>query len=205
MKIILFILTLLLVGCKNEPQQLAVNDLISCFKPATQSSNYNWYNSYPAGKAVDCRNQPTHGANFSQTGLEQYPWLEIDLGSVYQINQIDVINRIDNAIAKGRLKKFRIFATNTPLVGLPTSGEIAAYNQATPALDSIKFTVNTQARYVRIWMENVASANYLSISELRVFGQVPSEPPVTVVCDTTVYQVPVMRDSVVVVCDTIGL
>lgn len=201
--ILLFLILLLSANCGDKSAQTqAVGDLISCFKPARQSSNYNGANSYPADKAFDCRNQPTHGANFSQTGLEQFPWIEVDLGATYQINQIDVINRQDNAIAKGRLRKFRIFVTNTPLTALPAEGEVAAYDRVNPALDSIKFPVNVQGRYLRLYMINTAAANYLSISEIRVFAQPASEPPVTV-CDTVIYQVPVMRDSMVITCDTL--
>lgn len=176
-------------------------ELISCFKPARQSSNYNVQNSYPADKAFDCRNQPLHGANFSQTGLDQNPWIEVDLGANFQINQIDVINRIDNSIAKGRLKRFRLFVTNSPLTALPISGEVAAYNQASPALDSIKYTTSAYGRYVRLWMEN-ASANYLSISEVRVWGN-----PSQIICRDTIYRVQVVsfRDSVVRICDTLGI
>lgn len=200
----LFLILLLSANCGDKQVQTqAVGDIISCFKLARQSSNYNGANSYPADKAFDCRNQPTHGANFSQTGLEQFPWIEVDLQGVYQINQIDVINRQDNAIAKGRLKKFRIFVTDTPLTSLPATGEVAAYNRISPALDSIKFPVNAQGRYLRLWMENTAAANYLSLSEIRIWGQTPSEPPVVTVCDTVIYQVPVMRDSMVITCDTL--
>lgn len=201
-RILLSIILLIVFGCGGtEVRQAAVGDPVSCFKPARQSSNYNGANSYPADKAFDCRNQPLHGANFSQTGLEQFPWIEVDLGASYQINQIDVINRMDNAIAKGRLRKFRVFVTNTPLTALPAAGEVAAYNRVNPPLDSIKFPVNVSGRYVRLWMENTASANYLSISEIRVWEG--TAPPVTVVCDTTVFSVPVMRDSIVIVCDTL--
>lgn len=179
-------------------------ELISCFKPARQSSNYMVPTSsripYPASNAFDCRNQPLHGANFSQTGLELSPWLEVDLGANFQINQIDVINRMDNSIAKGRLKRFRLFVTNSPLTALPISGEVAAYNQASPALDSIKYNLNVNGRYVRLWMENPA-ANYLSLSELRVWGN-----PSQIVCRDTIYRVQVVtfRDSVVRICDTVS-
>lgn len=177
------------------------DSLLSCFRPARQSSNYNAQNSYPAEKAFDCRNQPLHGANFSQTGLELNPFIEVDLGQTYNIGQIDVINRMDNSIAKARLKRFRIFATNTPLTELPLTGEIASYNQASPALDSIKYTVNANARYVRLWMEN-AAPNYLSLSELRVWGSQTS-----VICRDTIYKVPYIsfRDSLVRICDTVGI
>lgn len=192
---------LLSMGCSNA-NQLLMDDLISCFKPSRQSSNFNWYNSYPSSKAFDCRNQMLHGANFSQTNLEQYPWIEVDLGANYQINQIDVINRIDTYIAKGRLKRFKVFVTNVPLTELPASGEVVFYNQVSPALDSIKFPVNAQGRYVRLWMENLAAANYLSISEMRVWGGTSQ-----VVCRDSIYhiQVPIMRDStfIVRICDTL--
>lgn len=180
---------------------LTQDSLLSCFKTARQSTNYNSRNSYPASNAFDCRNQPLHGANFSHTGLEASPWIEVDLGSNYQINQIDVINRMDNQIAKSRLKRFRLFVSNSPLTALPISGEVASYNQASPALDSIKYQVNTNGRYVRLWMENPA-ANYLNISELRVWGQ-----PSQIVCRDTIYKVQVVsfRDSVVRICDTLSL
>lgn len=191
--ILLSFLLLFSVGCNNSypPKTLAVGDLVSCFKPARQSSNYNGANSYPAEKAFDCRNQPTHGANFSQTGLEATPWLEVDLQASFHITQIDVINRMDNNIAKGRLKRFRIFVTDIPLTELPIAGEVASYNQANPALDSIKYTINANGRYVRLWMEGPA-ANYLSISELRVFGDsITVEPCIP---RDTIYRV--LRDSI---------
>ena len=180
---------------------LSQDSLLSCFRPARQSTNYNSRNSYPASNAFDCRNQPLHGANFSQTGLELNPWIEVDLQANYQINQIDVINRMDNQIAKSRLKRFRLFVSNSPLTELPISGEVAAYNQASPALDSIKYQVNTNGRYVRLWMEWPA-ANYLSVSEIRAWGQ-----PSQIVCRDTIYRVQVVsfRDSVVRICDTLGL
>lgn len=182
---------------------LTQDSLLSCFKPARQSSPYNSRNSYPASNAFDCRNQPLHGANFSHTGLEASPWIEVDLQANYQINQIDVINRMDpnNDIAKSRLKRFRLFVSNSPLTELPISGEVAAYNQASPALDSIKYQVSVYGRYVRLWMENPA-ANYLSLSEVRVWGQ-----PSQIVCRDTIYKVQVVsfRDSVVRICDTLGI
>ena len=180
------------------------DSLLSCFKSARQSSNYMVPNSsripYPASNSFDCRNQPVHGANFSQTGLELNPWIEVDLGGNYQVNQIDVINRIDNLVYKSRLKRFRIFVSNQPLNDLPVSGEVAAYNQASPALDSIKYRVSVNGRYVRLWMENPAP-NYLSLSELRVWGM-----PSQIVCRDTIYKIPVIsfRDSVVRICDTVS-
>lgn len=191
----LLLLLILMTTCSPSEREIQNTDtLLSCFKPARQSSNYMVPNSnripYPASNAFDCRNQPLHLANFSYTGLEATPWIEVDLLDTFRITQIDVINRIDNVVAKNRLKRFRIFVSLTPLTELPLSGEVASYNQPTPALDSIKYAVSVNGRYVRLWMEGSA-ANYLGLSELRVWGSFA-----TIVCDTI--KIPIaFRDSII--------
>ena len=170
------------------------DSLISCFKPSRQSSNYNAPNSYPADKANDCRNQPLHGANFSHTGSEASPWWEVDLGDTFRISQIDVINRMDNATAKNRLKKFKIYTSLFPITNL---SPIVVDHTASAPIDSVKFQVQASARYVRLQAE-MSPANYLNLSEIRVWGS-----PAAVICRDSIIRVPytAFRDSVVQVCN----
>lgn len=173
---------------------LTQDSLLSCFKPARQSSNYNSVNSYPADKAFDCRNQPLHGANFSHTGLEASPWIEVDLGNNYQINQIDVINRMDNATAKSRLKKFKIYTSVFPITNL---SPVVVDHTASAPIDSVKFQVQASGRYVRLQADMVP-ANYLNLSEVRVWGSSAS-----IVCRDTIIKVPytAYRDSLISICN----
>lgn len=151
--------------------------IVSIGKPATQSSNYNAVNSYPARNAFDGRQQPTWGANFSYTGHENMPWLQVDLGENHRVSKVTIVNRLDNnGRYIPRLKRFRIFITPTPATSFDQPGFVYEFNNPS-GFNTIEIPVNTTGRYARLWADNtVHSEKWLHISEMSVYG-VPDAAP----------------------------
>lgn len=166
--------------------------LISKGKPIIQSTNYNAANSYPATKVNDGM---TGGANFNHTSNELQPFIQIDLGGTFKVSKITVVNRQD--CCKERIRKFKLFVSNSPVSGYSTSGYVYEFNSSTP-FSTLDIPVSSVAgRYVKFICDNGTVKNYLHLSEISVFGV-----PGTVVCKDSTIQVTytAVKDSVIQVC-----
>lgn len=172
-----------------------VGENIALNKPSKQSSDYS-VQYYPASKANDGRQG---GANFSHTLGENYPYWQVDLGAVYDVSSVEVVNRYDCCGA--RLKNYKIFITP---IEAKSYSDASAYTNTTAMTNASVQTIPVKAtgRYVRIWCDNSQETEkYLNISEVKVLGVPSTNPPV---CKDTIYKVtyyvPMVKDSIVKIC-----
>jgi len=151
----------------NQSCSTTIN--LSQGKTATQSSTYSA--SFPASNAVD-----GNASNINHTGIELQPWWQVDLGVANQVSTIEITNRQD--CCGDRIKRFRVFVSNSPVTSYSTSGFVYEYNNATGLSNGQVINIpniNLSGRYVRIWVDNTGYGNnYLHFAEVKVMGCVPS-------------------------------
>jgi hypothetical protein len=145
---------------------------------ATQSSTFPGFPSAGAASAVDGN---TDG-NFSNgsvtaTNLDANAWWQVDLGASAAIGSIVIWNRTD--CCGTRLSDYWVFVSDTPF--LPTDTPATLQNRAgtfgshqtTVPNPSATIAVIAQGRYVRV---QLTGTNYLSLSEVQVFGSTSAAP-----------------------------
>jgi uncharacterized repeat protein (TIGR01451 family) len=155
---------------------------------ATQSSVSTW--GGPANLAVDGNTDGnfSHGS-VTHTGYDSEPWWQVDLGSVQQIDSIELFNRTD--CCQGRLGSFYVFVSDVPFTSNSVAGTLYQpgvwytfdYNVA-PIQLHMNYPVNRTGRYVRV---QIVGTQYLSLAEVQVWGggqrgtspnELPSQAPV---------------------------
>jgi hypothetical protein len=146
-------------------------------KAATQSSTYTAAPpGGPAYLAVDGNTNGNYFANsVTSTNYDYQPWLQVDLGASYSIDQIKVWNRTD--CCADRLSYVYLFVSDVPftttdLFYTPYQPGISMYYIPSQAGTPSVVPVGRLGRYVRV---QIASTNYLSLAELEVIG-VPAPP-----------------------------
>lgn len=143
----------------------ADTDNLAPGKSATQSSNYN--GNFTADKAND---NDTNAGSKSITKFDTNAWWEIDLGAVYDITRIKVVNRKD--CCQDRLSDFYVFVSNEPFgskdlsATLNQSG-VSDYFFSGPTGNNRKFDANRSGRYVRV---QLSATNYLQLTEVKING-----------------------------------
>ncbi|RVU22912.1 hyaluronidase [Streptomyces antnestii] len=145
-------------------RQLALN------KTATQSSDYNWNGGYPfnASKSAD-----GDRFNFSTTsGKEAQPWWQVDLGSVADLEHIDVYNRTD--CCADRTKDYYVLVSDEPFTGsladqLSKPG-VWAHHETAQAGGPTVIPAQAHGRYVRVWLANDKPVE-LNMAEVEVYGR----------------------------------
>ena len=153
---------------------MSLGDNVAQGKTATQSST-GWDGS--AEKAVDGNTDGSYAqGSVTHTLYNANAWWQVDLGAVYHIEAMEIWNRTD--AAPERLSDFYVFVSDTPFT---SNDPIATANQAGvwtqhlvipegPRPD-VSLSVDAMGRYVRI---QLANTNYLSLAEVKVFGEVVS-------------------------------
>jgi|GEM_PF-1843542 len=157
-------------NCPPCPAGCTTSTNISQGKTATQSGNYDAANTYPASKAVD---GSTATNSFNHTNPALQPWWQVNLGSVFNVTSIEITHRTGCAPCAGRIKKFRVFVTSTPVASYSTSGFVYEYNSPTGLTNGqiINITgLNATGQYVRVWVDHGSTANYLHLAEVKVMG-----------------------------------
>ncbi|PPD05149.1 MAG: hypothetical protein CTY29_02490 [Methylobacter sp.] len=147
---------------------------LSTGKKAWQSSTLG---SATANLAVDGNvdGDFNHGS-VTHTLEDKNAWLEIDLGTIEPIDNVQVWNRTDCCV--DRLKDFWVFISETPFLPDDTVSKLHsrpntwAYHINTAASSKFRINANnTMGRYVRIQLDgsNSFRENYLSVAETQVF------------------------------------
>lgn len=139
-------------------------------KTASESSIYE--DSVVASRAVDGNTSGIWGeSSLSCTNAESNPWWQVDLGSNYYINNINVWNITDSTPA--RLSNYWIFVSQNPFEGTATIASLkddeTVWKQkyfAVPSPSSLS-AIGTVGRYVRVQLEKT---EYLTIAEVEVFS-----------------------------------
>lgn len=112
-----------------------------------------------ASRAVDGRTDGNwHNNSVSHTGIEQWPWWEVDLQQSSFINRVSLFNRTDCCRERLNSASIVIYDANRREVARRSIG---AAQTAMP----INFGVN--GRYVRVQLPR---RDYLSLAEVRVIG-----------------------------------
>ncbi len=143
---------------------------ISQGKTATQSGNFDAANTYPASKAVD---GSTTSSSFNHTNPTTQPWLQVNLGGNHSVTRIEITNRTGCPSCAGRTKKFKVFVSSSPVTTYSSGGSVYEYNNTTGLTDGqvINITgLSANGQYIRVWVDNGTSSNYLHLAEVRVFG-----------------------------------
>ncbi len=154
---------------------------ISQGKTASQSSNYDQANSYPATNVIDGNN-----SNFNHTNLELNPWIEINLGSIHTVSSIQIINRNPGY---GRLNTFKVFVSNNSITDYNNNSQVflnasIVGDGATVAINASNASLPISGQYVKVFASN-PTAEYLNLSEIIVNGCIDggcsdTQPPTNV-------------------------
>ena len=139
-------------------------------KPSSQSSTYG------VGEARYANDGNTSGsspwsADLQHTQSEANPWWEVNLGSLQQIDQIEVYNRTNGN--QNRLRNFYILISSTPMTGATSLSQLLN----DPAVQQIhfpgtagaqeSFATSIQGQYVRI---QLGGNGILHMAEVEVKG-----------------------------------
>ncbi|MDM8564840.1 discoidin domain-containing protein [Candidatus Halobeggiatoa sp. HSG11] len=152
-------------GAKLKGSNVAMN------KSARQSSTAQGGN---ADRAVDGNTSGNWSEDsVTHTNLETgyYPWWEVDLGDLHEIDTINLYNRTD--CCSERLKNFRVYVSK---YRLPDNSRTAATEQAdwyanhVPVVgENVTIDVGAIGRYVRI--QHNYSGEPMSLAEVEVMGR----------------------------------
>ena len=152
-------------GC-SEVENLAL------LKEARQSSQYG---GGAAAIAVDGDTDGSRGpwanGSITHTLQDAQAWWEVDLGDLYEIDQINFYGRTD--CCKDRLRDAYVIASPTPFSSNDLQTTLGRSNIRYTFVANYPDSMNTvqmekfQARYVRIQLRET---NYLSLAEVQVFG-----------------------------------
>jgi hypothetical protein len=153
---------------------------IALFKTATQSSTFPLYYTDMASAAVDGNTDGNfnHGS-VTATNLDPNAWWQVDLGASAAVGSVAIFNRTD--CCGSRLSDYWIFISDTPFVPGDTpatlagrAGTFGSHQTMAPSPSSTIATSGAQGRYLRV---QLASAGYLSLAEVEVFGSFGSPAP----------------------------
>ena len=140
-------------------------------KVATQSST-GWGGS--ADKAVDGNTDGVYAdGSVTHTQYDANAWWQVDLGGLYQIDVINIWNRTD--AGQGRLDDFYVFVSDVPFTSTDlttTMNQDGIWSRHVVVsggpCPNVSLATDTVGRYVRI---QLADTDYLSLAEVRVFGE----------------------------------
>jgi murein DD-endopeptidase MepM/ murein hydrolase activator NlpD len=137
-------------------------------KTAKQSSNSK---NAPPKRAVDGNTNGNYRKNSTtHTNGDKYAWWEVDLGSINNIQKIQVWNRTD--CCSDRLSNFHVLVSDEAIkskdlkTAIKQSG-VSDYYFPGKAGTSEIFTVGRSGRYVRV---QLSGKNVLSLAEVQVWG-----------------------------------
>lgn len=140
-------------------------------KIASQSSTA--YNG-DAAKAVDGNTDGVYNdSSVTHTNADSHSWWQVDLGSSFTINSVNIYNRTD--CCSSRLGDYWVFISNTPFnpsddpAALSVRANTWSNHQTTMPNPSVSISVPSYSgRYVRI---QLVPTDYLSLAEVQVIGQ----------------------------------
>lgn len=156
--------------CNDCPVGCTTSTNLSQGKATSQSGNFDAANTYPSSRAVD---GSIASSSFNHTNSSLQPWWQVDLNGSSNVTSIEITHRTGCATCAGRIKKFRVFVTPTQVASYSTSGFVYEYNSTTGLTNGqvINITgLNATGQYVRVWVDNGTSANYLHFAEVKVMG-----------------------------------
>jgi hypothetical protein len=150
---------------------VTLGDNVAQGKVATQSSTYA---GAAASRAVDGNTNGAWSSNsLSCTTGTLNAWWQVDLGGSCDLNAIEVWNRTDGC--QDRLDDLYVFVSDVPFASNTVAGTLAqdgiwSRHVVVPGgpRPNVSLAVDAVGRYVRI---QLAGTNYLTLAEVKVFGQ----------------------------------
>ncbi len=154
------------IGSNIVVENLALN------KSTSQSSTFQ---AATSSKAVDGNTNGSYSnGSVSHTAGsgESQPWLDVDLGQVANIDEINVWNRTD--CCSDRVNNYHLFVSDSPFTGTTVSASqsqsgVTDYHQTVEAEHPTRVSMNSgqTGRYVRLQLESTSPIN---LAELEVMG-----------------------------------
>ncbi len=151
---------------------------------ATNQSSINQNGS--SDKAVDGNTSGNFYQDYSisLTNWENNAWWEIDLGEVYDIQDIKIYNRTDANM--DQLKNYHVFVSDVAFVdhdlyATKIQFEVDDYFETNQAQSPTAIAVNRSGRYVRVQLEN---DGFIGLAEVEVIACTDAPPAGRVVEDT---------------------
>ena len=125
-----------------------------------------------ASRAVDGNTDGNFwgGNSTSLTNWVAHPYLEIDLGEVYEIDKIEIWNRTD--CCTELFSNYHILVSNNAFTSFDLAETlnqtgVTSFFQSTTAARPTAQDINISGRYIRIQLEGTS---FLAISEIKVIG-----------------------------------
>ncbi len=166
--------------CNCVGSQSECNENVALNKPVLQSCVDNNGNSY---KAVDGNtNGSFNGNTIVETCWMKSPFVEIDLGAVYAIEDIKIHNRTDDGAVL--LSNFHVFVSdNRYLSNLLNSTQnqwgVSDYYQNWQAGTPSVFEVNRSGRYVRVQLHEIGKVSFAEIEVIAcIIEELPGNPTI---------------------------
>ncbi len=152
-------------------------------KAAIQSSTVEHPCNPSAEKAVDGNTTPNFlNCSVTHTNADLHAWWEVDLDQIVQITNIKLWNRSEDS---GRLSNYYVFVSDVPFTStdldatLNQSG-VSSFHQTGEAGRPTIISINRTGRYVRV---QLAGTNYLTLTEVQVWGVAPASLPINLALD----------------------
>tara|TARA_R110001583_G_scaffold41891_1_gene133121 strand:- start:15106 stop:15675 length:570 start_codon:yes stop_codon:yes gene_type:complete len=163
MKKILFVAAMLMLGTQAQAANLALTGT------ASQSSTGYWDGGASASRAIDGNTDGSFwNSSVSHTDNEQGASWQVDLGSMSNIDQIDLWNRTDCCDA--RLADFTVSIFDAALSTI--------WSQVFSGAAGTHEIFNTGSVLGQIVKIQLNGTNYLQLAEVQVFGNNVSAVPV---------------------------
>ncbi|HFC01170.1 MAG TPA: T9SS type A sorting domain-containing protein, partial [Phaeodactylibacter sp.] len=116
---------------------------------------------------------PPSASSVSATNYENQAWWEVDLGAIYNIDEVNIFNRTDGTDKTGPCY---LLISNTPFANdLATARSQAHYEHFEPGQvgSPTSVTPNVSGRYVRV---QLAGTGYMILAEVEVNGCSVNQP-----------------------------
>ncbi|MCD9024876.1 discoidin domain-containing protein [Cohnella silvisoli] len=152
------------------PNPNATVTLVNRALNGTASASTVYGTGYEPGKAID----GLGGTLWSPTGADSLPWLQIDLGAAYRLNQIHVVDRQDTTDYRLTRQNFEIRASNDPsFTTFAVLGGLGATPYPFHGTWSMNVVDSMAYRYVRV----AKTVNeYFTVGELQIMCDVNNPP-----------------------------
>lgn len=131
------------------------------------------------GRAIDGNTNGVYNAgSITHTTSENQAWWQVDLGTEYDLSEIELFNRTD--CCSNRLANFSLFVSSQPFgdrtfTELANDGSILRQHVDSLAATSLTVPVNRAGRYVRVQLEG---SGFLSLAEVEVMAAAAGPAPV---------------------------
>ncbi|RQH17285.1 hypothetical protein D5R40_33425, partial [Okeania hirsuta] len=111
------------------------------------------------------------------TQSESNAWWQIDLGSVQNIDTINILNRTD--CCQGRLNDYHVLVSDEAFASTDLAGSIAQsgvsdFHDPTHSTGTRRIPVKRSGRYIRV---QLSGTNYLHLGEVEIMGCAVDQAP----------------------------